>query len=120
MEHDDPKEQPLRCEIVDGRIVISVGINTLAGAPADREPWVVYDMADDRNDFYRKLRVTDPEEFAQDVARALEREEEDGTNDLHRLFDKAMIDAVEDGSGAVEECDEPWREPPTGGTDDAK
>ena len=47
--------------------------------------------------------VTAKTTFADAVVEALKREEDDGTTPLHRFFDAAMSDAIEDGAEGVEE-----------------
>lgn len=47
--------------------------------------------------------VTSKGTFADAIVEALGREEDDGTTPLHRLFDAAMLDAIEDGCEGVEE-----------------
>lgn len=47
--------------------------------------------------------VTNKAAFADAVVEALGREEEDGTTLMHRLFDDAMLAAIEDGGEGVEE-----------------
>ena len=44
------------------------------------------------------LKVLDGAGFAKDVFRELDREEEDGTTAVHRLLDKAISAAVDNGS----------------------
>lgn len=47
--------------------------------------------------------ITNPEGFAADVVRELNREEEDGTTPVHKLFDEVLAEAIEQGSQHVEE-----------------
>ena len=47
--------------------------------------------------------VTDKVAFAEAIVEALGCEEDDGTTPLHRLFDAAMLAAIEDGCEGVEE-----------------
>ena len=47
--------------------------------------------------------VTDVPGFARDVVRELNRKEEDGSTPIHLLFDRAMAEAIEQGSGHVAE-----------------
>ena len=47
-------------------------------------------------------RITDAKAFARDVARALNAEDDLGATPIHRLFDAAFVQAIEDGSMAVE------------------
>jgi hypothetical protein len=99
-------EAPLRCAVIRGRLVVSIGIDTLAFAASQHDPWVVWDA--ERNDYRRRLKVTDAHEFAADIVRVLTCEAEDGTTVVHILFDNAALEAMEQGSLAVEECDEPF------------
>jgi hypothetical protein len=55
-----------------------------------------------RDDSYYDVTVNDVSDFAQDVIRALNREEEDGTTPVHELLDKALASAIDDGSTACE------------------
>lgn len=50
-----------------------------------------------------KLRVSDPLAFAREVVNELNREAEDGSTRVHRMFDRAMMYAVEQGCEGVEE-----------------
>jgi hypothetical protein len=50
-----------------------------------------------------RYRITDPELFAGAFVRELNREDEQGTTLIHRLFDKAMDEALEQGAEGVEE-----------------
>lgn len=47
-------------------------------------------------------KVTDAEVFAVDLVRELNREEEDGTTRIHRLFDGAIEEAIDQGAEGVE------------------
>ena len=47
--------------------------------------------------------VTDKVAFAEAMLEWLGEEESDGTTPLHRLFDAAMLGAIEDGAEGVEE-----------------
>lgn len=51
-----------------------------------------------RDDSYHGYSITDANGFAGDVVRELNREAEDGTTPVHLLFDRAMGDAIDDGS----------------------
>lgn len=86
----------LKCKLTGGRLVISIGIDTLAHA------FVVGPVGDEltRNDDHA-LRVTDTDKFAAEVVRALTSEEEDGSSPLTNLFDTAFRDAINDGAEGV-------------------
>lgn len=74
--------------IEDWAIVIRVPVSVLPAA-LEQNP---------RDDSYRGSLITNLEGFARDVVRELNREEEDGTTPIHLLFDKAMAEAIEQGS----------------------
>lgn len=46
-------------------------------------------------------KVTDPAMFAKEVYRRLNDEEEDGTTIVHRMFDDAIKEAVEQGAEGI-------------------
>ncbi|HAM58565.1 MAG TPA: hypothetical protein DCQ64_25400 [Candidatus Rokubacteria bacterium] len=48
-------------------------------------------------------RVADVNAFAEAIVEELDREEEDGATPVHRLFDGAMEEAVENGCEGIEE-----------------
>jgi len=98
-----PEEQPLRCEVTGGRLVISVGINVLAFAAADPEVGTFVEYDDITETFWPRYRVVDKNEFAKDCACAITREEEDGSSPLSKLLDQAARDAADDGCTGLEE-----------------
>lgn len=87
------RESPLGVKIVDDQLQITIGIETLAFA-AERYDYF-WEGADD------DVKVTDPDEFAKDVVRELESEEEDGTTLVHLMFDKAFRAVVENGGESI-------------------
>lgn len=80
--------------IEDGAIVIRVSLDALPavleGAWAMRKLDIRYE-------------ITNPLEFAKEVVRALNREDEQGTTDIHNLFDQAFLDAIEAGAEGIDE-----------------
>lgn len=42
--------------------------------------------------------------FAKEVVRELNSEDEEGTTAIHKMFDAAFIEAIEQGAEGVEEC----------------
>lgn len=96
------KDQPLVTEIEDGELRIRIGIDTLKfsaeNSPDDRICWF-----DEESGEFVAHEITDACQFAQDVLRELNREEEDGTTPLHICIDNAIVGAIEDGSIAVSE-----------------
>jgi hypothetical protein len=79
------KDQPLKFAIEDGRLIISIGVNTLAFADEERTCYL----------------VTDADGFARDVLIELQNEKEDGSTAITDALDKAMTEAVESGSNHV-------------------
>lgn len=89
------KDRPLKCGIEDGEVVIRVGVNTLKIA------------AESCNEFYDDakhskgppyVKIVNDDEFAADIVRMLNSEDEDGSGPLSNLFDTAIVAAYEDGS----------------------
>lgn len=93
------KAQPLKTEIIDGRIVISIGLDCLQTA-IEASPSMEGFEDDDGNQKFPK--VTDAEVFAKEVVMALENEEEDGTNLIHKMFDEAFEYIGENGAEGIE------------------
>ena len=87
----DPKDTPLRIQIIDGSLVLSIGIATLAFSA---------ELQDEHYGF-RELTVVNQVEFAKDVLRELNSEEEDGSTLITAVLDKAILNAIEQGSIAV-------------------
>lgn len=88
---DSPRDQQLQIEIVDGRLVISIGVDLLVGA-------VLECPAIDSGEF----EVADVDVFAREIAIELEAERsDDGTNLVHQAFDRAAELAIEDGCDGV-------------------
>jgi hypothetical protein len=92
--------QPLSVEVKNGRLVISIGTDVLAHAVRYSDWANPYD--ENANDYIRTFEVTNTEQFAQDVMRAMLREREDGSTPLSDFLDKSSESAVDDGSEAVE------------------
>ena len=83
--------------IRNGLIVISIDIDAL--------PVIVSgSCAEDGLDGL--WRVTDPETFAKEVVNALNDEAENGTTLVHKMFDQAFSNAIDQGAEGIEECDE--------------
>lgn len=85
------RNQRLMAEIVDGRLVVSIGIDTLkfAAEHCDDNP---------------RLKILDVDVLAKDVEYELEKErDETGQTALTKLFDEAVNNAFENGSVAFSE-----------------
>lgn len=50
-----------------------------------------------------RYKITDIQEFAKEFVRALNREDEQGTTDIHRMADKAFNNCIENGAFGIEE-----------------
>lgn len=90
----DPRQQPLECYIFDGRLVISIGVETLRHAIALSPYMLNFENPGEP-------KIIDVDVFAEDLLDELEREEEDGTTLIHRALDKAAERAIENGSEGV-------------------
>jgi hypothetical protein len=96
------KDQPLIVEIKDDEIVIRVGIDVVKWALEHHEDAQPYN--EETGEYDQKWIVSDQLEFANDVRRSMDREEEDGTTPLIEFIDKMCIAALEDGSIGVEDA----------------
>ncbi|NIJ07264.1 hypothetical protein FHS31_000860 [Sphingomonas vulcanisoli] len=84
------RDQALTVAVEDGRLVISIGIDTLMIA------------AQGGNDWVEGTEILDADAFAAEIADRLENEEqEDGTTDIHLAIDRAVLLAIENGSEAI-------------------
>lgn len=93
---DYGEEQPLRCEIVDGRLLISVGVNTIRDGL--QVGWEYFGHA---NKAF--IIISNASGFAEDIQRALKREDEQGASLLSELFDAAADLAINNGSEWITE-----------------
>lgn len=87
------KDEPLKVVVVDGRLEITIGVDTLVFCETERQKWYEGE---------HKEKITNNEGFVKDVAHELCREEEDGTTPLHLLLDKMIEAAKDSGSEHVE------------------
>ena len=85
------RNQIVEIEIKDGRFVITAGIDFVCKA--------VINCTDLGNEF----EVVDNDIFAAEILKELKEEEEDGTNKIHKAFDKSALQAVENGARGVDE-----------------
>jgi hypothetical protein len=86
--------KPLKCRISRGVLKIEIGLGTLAHAAEQ-----MYDAGHPRS----TLEVTNPYQFARDVAVELCEEDEYGDIAITRMLDRAIEDAVDNGSEHVRE-----------------
>jgi hypothetical protein len=90
--------QGLDVSIIGDRLVISVGINCISNA---LELGPEFESYDEVRGVFSYPKVTDPVIFARELAIELERESEDGTTRVHRMFDAAAKEAIEQGAEGI-------------------
>ncbi len=87
--------QPLTCEITDDeRVVVSIGVETLAFALQHGWEYFGHEHAN--------VRITSGGKFAEDIKRALLHEDEQGNTLLTELLENAADKAINSGSAFVE------------------
>lgn len=94
----DPRDEPLDCKIIGGRLIMSIGIECLAHAiklNPELGKW------DDESGEWNEPEITDPDKFAKEVMIALQDESEDGTTLVHVALDKAAMNAIENGAEGI-------------------
>lgn len=91
--------QPLSVSVKDGKLVIEIGIHTLAHAVAFADWANKYGYDDpDHPGYWRSFAIADPTQFAEDVKLAMLHEDEIGASRLSDFLDKTTELAVDDGS----------------------
>lgn len=86
------RSAPLDVAIRSGRLEITIGIDVLAHAV----------LAGPVGDQIPNLTITNAQAFAQAVMHELTAESETGTTVVHRMLDKAGMDAIDHGAEGVE------------------
>lgn len=85
------KDTPLKAVVEDGDLVIRIGVSRLAYCA----------LSKNGGSLPNRVVVTDEILFAQDVARALNSDDETRDSKLNRLLDSVCTDAAYDGSAAL-------------------
>jgi len=99
----------LSCKIENDQLIICIGVKAL-GTAARNSPYiddVCHNKLTGQYDEDRFL-ITDATVFAGEVCRELNDEEEDGGTLIHRMLDKAVSRAVENGAEGCwtyDQCD---------------
>lgn len=97
----DMANAPLRCEVRNGRLVLSIGVETLAFC-WDHRTEVECALEDEDGSTKRPqgwpFKVIDQAAFAKEVARAMLNEAEDGSSPATRFIDAACEAAADDGA----------------------
>mgnify|MGYP000890653391 CR=1 FL=1 len=92
--------QPLEATTDDDVLLVRIGVKSLANAVVLSD-WAA-PFSESADDFQRTFAITDPAQFAREVRRALEAEDEDGSTLLTRMLDKAAKAALDDGAEGCE------------------
>jgi hypothetical protein len=94
---------PLRAEVDGERLVVSIGVDTLAFAFEHGEENNPYNEV--TGDFERRYQISWAAQFAKDVCAEMNREGEDGSTPLTRFLDGVMDEAVNQGSLGIHDPD---------------
>ena len=86
------REQGLTVGLLDGRLVISIGIDALMVAVRASPVW------EQQQAEGRGWSIENADGFAEDIVAELEREQDDGTTPVHEVLDAAIEEAIEQGS----------------------
>lgn len=92
----------LTIAIEGDELVIRAPVSLLANAVTYDPQLQLYD--DDLDESFSP-EVTDENKWASEICRSLEREEEDGATLVHRMLDKAAINALECGAEGIDTAD---------------
>lgn len=92
----DEAQGNAEAEIVDGKIVITLSISHLQTAIDGGTMLGTIDGS---------WKLTDPDKFAKDLLVSLHSEDEEGTTVIHRMFDEAINEAIEQGADGIEEAE---------------
>jgi len=88
------KNKQMTIKIENGELVITIGVDIIKHAVTVGR---AYGLGD--------VKITDDKKFLNALCRELLREDEDGTTRIHRAFDDAVSDLLEDPDGGVDFVD---------------
>lgn len=96
---NDPEPEPLhrdaaKAVIEDGAIVIRVPLANLQAIMDGGYACAAYD---------KRWKVRNPDLFAKEICTELNAEDDEGSTAVHKLFDKGITEAIEQGAQWVEE-----------------
>lgn len=83
-----------RAILENGSIVIRVSLDALP---------TIIEGAWATNNLTPRYKITNAQEFASDLVAALNDEDEEGSTVIHKMFDKAINEAIGNGAIGVEE-----------------
>lgn len=92
-----PRDELVDVQLVDGRLVITVGIDHLTS--------VTLLEINDRYSEYSQVKLTDANVFADAIVGELLCEEEDGRTAVHKMLENAALMASENGCDGIEIVD---------------
>lgn len=92
------RNDPLKCYIDDGVLVIRIGVECLAKAIKLNPELAEYD---EKTGEWNEPEITDADKFAVEVMHAAQEESEDGTTLIHIALDTAAMNAIEDGAEGI-------------------
>ncbi len=102
------RDQHIQVEIIEGRLVVSIGVDTLATAVKYMPK--LDEAFDEVECVYIENEITDADKLAAAIVDALDDEEEDGTTLVHRMLDKAALQAIHNGAEGIVTADDKLRE----------
>lgn len=91
------RDQVLNVEVTGGRLVISVGLDTLKTA-LEARPHGQISYYDEEFDEHFFDVITDIDTFVAGILQVLHDEQEDGSTPVHRMLDEAAEHAIESGA----------------------
>lgn len=103
---------PLTVAVKDDRLTITIGVGCLTYAAQRRFDEKAFDESGGEES-EAEFRIVDANEFAKDVRRALEKEQEDGTTPVHLMLDAAFDYALDYGTISIMDRSELTKEGPT-------
>ena len=92
------QSQPLIVETSEGRVVVSIGYETLTKVVQFDPKLTEYSPTFDEMQY---PEVVDAGQFAKELVDILHQEDEDGTTLVHIMFDEAVRRAIESGAESV-------------------
>jgi hypothetical protein len=93
------KDQILKCFIKDSKLIISIGVGTLAFAHEESQNNEHYN--EETEEYEKIVSITDPKKFAEDIRYSMLNEREDGACPLTLFLDEMCQAAIDDGSLGV-------------------
>ena len=79
-----PKNSQLKAEVIDGEMVITIGVDILSFAMQSQNYWP------------EGAEIKSNELFAEDICKHILMEEEDGSTPIHRMLDTIVNSFTED------------------------